>query len=84
MSFLSYIATRLARKARGKLFSGNERLNRSSWNESTQHAVTVLKSGPQAVKNADKSYIEHTPTNPEDSISLVLDSADDGAKMIVS
>ncbi|XP_043485498.1 prohibitin-2 [Polistes fuscatus] len=62
----------------------NERLNRSSWNESTQHAVTVLKSGPQAVKNADKSIIEHTPTNPEDSISLVLDSADDGAKMIVS
>ncbi|KAI4477640.1 hypothetical protein M0804_012468 [Polistes exclamans] len=62
----------------------SDRLNRSSWNESTQHAVTFLKSGPQAVQNADKSYIEHTPTNPEDSISLVLDSADDGAKMIVS
>ncbi|XP_015178222.1 PREDICTED: prohibitin-2 [Polistes dominula] len=62
----------------------NERLNRSSWNESTQHAVNVLKSGPQAVNNADKSYIELTTTNPEDSISIVLDSAEDGAKMIVS
>ncbi|KAI4472974.1 hypothetical protein M0802_016391 [Mischocyttarus mexicanus] len=62
----------------------NELLNWSSWNESTQHAVSVLKSGPKAVENVDESYIEHTLTNPEDSPSLVLDSADDGAKMIVS
>lgn len=74
----------LARKARGKLFSGNEQLNWSNWNDTTQNAVTILKSGSKALKNADRTYIKRTSTDPEDLISLLLESADYSAKMIVS
>ncbi|KAF7379043.1 hypothetical protein HZH66_015277 [Vespula vulgaris] len=61
----------------------SEQLNWSNWNDTTQNAVIILKSGPQALKNADKSYIKYTSTDPEDPISLLLDSANDSAKMII-
>ncbi|KAK2578618.1 hypothetical protein KPH14_010755 [Odynerus spinipes] len=61
----------------------DEHFNWGSWNDTTQHAVNVVKSGPKALKNTDKSYIESMSTSPEDPISLLLDSADNSAKMIV-
>ncbi|XP_047369698.1 prohibitin-2 [Vespa velutina] len=62
----------------------SEQLNWSNWNDITLNTGFIIKSGSQALKIADKTSIKHTSTDPEDPISLLLESADYSAKMIVS
>nr|XP_033336558.1 prohibitin-2 [Megalopta genalis] len=56
----------------------SEEMGRKSWNDTTEFAVKSLKSNPQP------PLYGAAPVIPEEQISTLLDSADDGAKMIVS
>ncbi|XP_031832929.1 prohibitin 2 [Nomia melanderi] len=62
-----------------------EEVSWKSWNETTQSAVKSLQSNPQpSVKINKKPLIQTAPIIPEEQLSTLLDSADDGAKMIIS
>lgn len=76
----------LARKSRAPVFSGNKRLGLGNWNDAMQSAVKTLKSEQQAtVKTNERPLIrDSVPISPEEQVSILLDSADGGAKMIVS
>lgn len=67
------------------MFSGDKRKGWKSVNDITQNAVKSLKSDHQAaVKSNEKPLIKHpVPISPDEQMSILLDSADDGAKMIV-
>ncbi|XP_046616898.1 prohibitin-2 isoform X1 [Neodiprion virginianus] len=56
-----------------------------NWNESAQHAVKSLNmnSSQPALRNVEKPSIVSTTPYVDDPISLILDSADAGAKLIV-
>lgn len=76
----------LARKSRAPVFSGDKRLSLGNWNDAMQSAVKTLKSEQQAtVKTNERPLIrDSVPMSPEEQVSILLDSADGGAKMIVS
>lgn len=76
----------LARKSRAPVFSGNKRLGLGNWNDAMQSAAKTLKSEQQAtVKTNERPLIrDSVPISPEEQVSILLDSADGGAKMIVS
>lgn len=76
----------LARKSRAPVFSGDKRLGLENWNDAMQSAVKTLKSEQQAtVKTNERPLIrDSVPISPEEQVSILLDSADGGAKMIVS
>lgn len=76
----------LARKSRAPVFSGDKRLGLGNWNDAMQSAVKTLKSEQQAtVKTNERPLIrDSVPISPEEQVSILLDSADGGAKMIVS
>ncbi|XP_076292955.1 prohibitin 2 [Lasioglossum baleicum] len=55
-----------------------------SWNDATQTAVQSLKSDPESSVKINKMPLRNTmPLTTEEQISTLLDSADNGAKMIV-
>lgn len=77
---------KLARKSRVHVFLGLERTNPKNWNDATQSAMKSLVSDhQQTVKNYENPLIKSSVTiPPEEQISILLDSADNGAKIIVS
>ncbi|XP_015590936.1 prohibitin-2 isoform X1 [Cephus cinctus] len=53
-----------------------------SWNQTTQHTVGTLKKNSQPkIQNIERPSIQ--ATSLEDPVSLILDSADDSAKLII-
>ncbi|CAL7933363.1 unnamed protein product [Xylocopa violacea] len=63
----------------------DERMSWKVWNDTTQSAVKSLKSDHQATaKTNEIPLIKHVPISSEEQMSILLDSADDGAKMIIS
>lgn len=75
----------LARKSRARMFSGHKGMGWKSWNDTTETAVKTLKSDQQSIMQSDeKPLIGTAPISSEEQISILLDSADDGAKLIVS
>lgn len=76
----------LARKSRAPVFSGDKRMmSWENWNDTMQSAVKHLTSEQQTtVKINEKPLIKSSVPSSEEQISILLDSADDGAKMIVS
>lgn len=75
----------LARKSRAPVFSGNRRMSWEKWNDSKQRILKKLNSEQQiAMETNEKSLVKTSvPESPEEQISILLNSADDGAKMIV-
>ncbi|PBC27779.1 Prohibitin-2 [Apis cerana cerana] len=84
--FMSCDKMMLARKSRAPVFSGDKRMmSWENWNDTMQSAVKHLTSEQQTtVKINEKPLIKSSVPSSEEQISILLDSADDGAKMIVS
>ena len=84
--FMSCGKVMLARKSRAPVFSGDKRMGLGNWNDAMQSAVKTLKSEHQtSVKTNEKPLLKDSlPISSEEQVSILLDSADGGAKMIVS
>ncbi|XP_624330.3 prohibitin-2 [Apis mellifera] len=68
-----------------KLKSDKRMMSWENWNDTMQSAVKHLTSEQQTtVKINEKPLIKSSVPSSEEQISILLDSADDGAKMIVS
>lgn len=67
------------------MLSGRDDPGWKTWTETTQQAVKSLKvnTHPPAVRNDDNSSIDRDDGNPEDPTPRLLDSAANGAKLIV-
>lgn len=76
----------LARKSRVHMFLGLERTGQESWNDATQTAMQSLKFDQQpAMKSNENPLIKSSESiSAEEQMSILLDSADNGAKIIVS
>lgn len=81
---MPYTVMMLARKSRVHMLAGHEEVGWKSWNDATQTAVQSLKSDPESSVKINKMPLRNTmPLTTEEQISTLLDSADNGAKMIV-
>lgn len=66
------------------MFSGHEGMGWKSWNDTTRSAVKSLEPDSRPSVKANRKPLIKAGISPEEQISILLDSADDGAKMIVS